>query len=64
MALDRDGAVSGLYGVVVGPTTFFAFPRGVLMTKVYGDLDQEELTGKVEALVTSSRRRERAQAPG
>ena len=58
MALDRDGAVSGLYGVVVGPTTFFVFPKGILMGKAYGELDQAQLTRKVEALVKESRRRE------
>jgi peroxiredoxin len=61
MALDRDGAVSGLYGVVVGPTTFFAYPHGVVMGKVYGELDHAALTRKVEALVEASRRRQRAQ---
>jgi peroxiredoxin len=63
MALDRDGAVSGLYGVVVGPTTFLAYPRGVLMDKVLGELDQAELTRKVEALVKASRERSRAPQP-
>ena len=51
MALDRDGAVSGLYGVVVGPTLFFAYPGGVLMSKTLGELDEAELTRKVGALV-------------
>jgi hypothetical protein len=58
MALDRDGAVSGLYGVVVGPTAFFVYPHGILMGKAYGELDQAALTRKVEALVQASRRRE------
>jgi len=57
MALDRDGAVSGLYGVVVGPTTFFAYPNGILMGKAYGELDRAQLTRKVEALVKASRGR-------
>ena len=61
MALDRDGAVSGLYGVLVGPTTFFAYPHGVVMGKVYGELDRAALARKVEALVDASRRRERAE---
>jgi len=58
MALDRDGAVSGLYGVVVGPTTFFAYPKGILMGKSYGELDEAQLTRKVDALVRASRARE------
>ena len=61
MALDRDGAVSGLYGVVVGPTTFFAYPKGILMGKSYGELDQAELTRKVEALIRGSRQRQSSQ---
>jgi peroxiredoxin len=59
MALDRDGAVSGLYGVVVGPTLFFAYPGGVLKSKNLGELDQAELTHEVEALVRASRERAR-----
>jgi peroxiredoxin len=57
MALDRDGAVSGLYGIVVGPTLFFALPGGVLMSKALGELDQAELTRRLEALVKASRER-------
>lgn len=63
MALDRDGAVSGLYGIVVGPTTFLVYPRGILMSKVLGELDQAQLTRKIEALVKASRERQRAQQP-
>jgi peroxiredoxin len=57
MALDRDGAVSGLYGVVVGPTLFFAYPGGVLRIKKLGELDEAELAREVEALVRASRER-------
>ena len=57
MALDRDGAVSGLYGVVVGPTLFFAYPGGVLRVKKLGELDEAELTREVAALVRASRER-------
>jgi peroxiredoxin len=60
MALDRDGAVSGLYGVGGGPTIFFAYPRGVLMSKTLGELDEAALTRKLEALVKASRKRRRA----
>jgi thiol-disulfide isomerase/thioredoxin len=58
MAVDRDGAVSGLYGVGVGPTTFFAYPGGIAMDTVFGELDTNELITHVRDLVTSSRRRE------
>ena len=43
MAVDRDGAVSGLYGVGVGPTTFFAYPGGIAMGTAFGELDEQEL---------------------
>jgi peroxiredoxin len=59
MALDRDGAVSGLYGVGGGPTVFFAYPRGVLMSKTLGELNAAELDRKVQALVAASRERRR-----
>jgi peroxiredoxin len=61
MALDRDGAVSGLYGVGGGPTIFFAYPKGVLMSKTLGELDDAALARKVEALVAGSRKRRSAQ---
>jgi peroxiredoxin len=67
MALDRDGAVSGLYGVVVGPTTFFIYPRdrpgrsGVVREVVRQELDQQRLGVHIEALVKASRERQRAQ---
>jgi peroxiredoxin len=65
MALDRDGAVSGLYGVVVGPTTFFIYPRnrpnrsGVLREAVRHELDDQTLAAHIEALLKASRQRER-----
>jgi peroxiredoxin len=69
MALDRDGAVSGLYGVVVGPTTFFIYPRdrpdrsGVLREVVRQELDQRALGAHVEALVKAARERQRRPKP-
>jgi thiol-disulfide isomerase/thioredoxin len=56
MAVDRDGAVSGLYGVGVGPTTFFAYPGGVAMGTAFGELDRQELTTRLRRLLRSSRR--------
>ena len=66
MAVDRDGAVSSLYGVVVGPTTFFIYPRagsadtGVIRKVVRHEIDDRTLTAEVKALVAASRKRERA----
>jgi hypothetical protein len=57
MALDRDGAVGGLYRVGGGPTTFFAYPGGISMTTEFGELDRRELETAVRRLLRSSRRR-------
>jgi hypothetical protein len=58
MAVDRDGAVSGLYGVGVGPMTFFAYPGGITMSTAFGELDEQALVGRVGRLVAASRRLE------
>jgi peroxiredoxin len=69
MALDRDGAVSALYGVVVGPTTFFGYPRkqpsaaAVLREVVRHEIDERTLARHVEALVKASKARERGSRP-
>jgi thiol-disulfide isomerase/thioredoxin len=57
MAVDRDGAVSALYGVGVGPTTFFAYPGGTAMDTAFGELDRNELATRVRRLLRSSRER-------
>jgi thiol-disulfide isomerase/thioredoxin len=57
MALDRDGAVGGLYRVGGGPTTFFAYPGGISMETRFGELDQQELVARVRRLLRFSRRR-------
>ena len=59
MAVDRDGAVGALYSVGVGPTTFFAYPGGVLMGKALGELDEAGLAARVKELVRATRRRAR-----
>jgi peroxiredoxin len=70
MAFDRDGAVSALYGVVVGPTTYFIYPSdrpgraGILRESVRAELDEATLSRHVEALVRASRARERARQRG
>jgi thiol-disulfide isomerase/thioredoxin len=62
MAVDRDGAVSTLYNIGVGPTTFFAYPGGVLADTALGKLDEEELIRRVRELVRVSERRARVRA--
>jgi thiol-disulfide isomerase/thioredoxin len=57
MAVDRDGAVSGLYGIGVGPTTFFAYPGGTAMETAFGELDRKKLTTRVRRLIRSSQQR-------
>lgn len=58
MAVDRDGAVSGLYRVGVGPMTFFAYPGGITMSTAFGELDEQALVGRVDRLLAASRRLE------
>jgi thiol-disulfide isomerase/thioredoxin len=57
MAVDRDGAVSALYGVGVGPMILFAYPGGTAMDTAFGELDHKELTTRVRRLLRSSRKR-------
>jgi thiol-disulfide isomerase/thioredoxin len=57
MAVDPDGAVSGLYRVSGGPLTFFAYPGGISMDTRAGELDERELVMRVRRLVNASRRR-------
>ncbi len=40
---DRDGAVSGLYGVIVCPTLQSASPGGILAGTEIGDLDRDRI---------------------
>jgi thiol-disulfide isomerase/thioredoxin len=64
MAVDRDGAVSRLYGVGVGPTIFFAYPGGVLGDTAIGELDEKALERRVRDLVRASAQRSRVKAAG
>lgn len=57
MAVDPDGAVSGLYRIGGGPMTFFAYPGGIAMETAFGELDQQELTQRIRRLLGSARRR-------
>jgi AhpC/TSA family len=62
MAVDRDGAVGTLYGIKVGPTTYFAYPGGVVAGSAVGELDEQELITRVRSLVRVSERRQRVRA--
>jgi peroxiredoxin len=64
MAVDRDGAVGTLYGVKVGPTTYFAYPGGVLMDSALGELTEQELVSRVRRLIRVSAKRARVKAAG
>jgi hypothetical protein len=64
MAVDRDGAVGALYSVGIGPTTFFAYPGGVLMGKALGELAENALMARIRELVRVSRKRARVRASG
>jgi hypothetical protein len=57
MAVDPDGAVSGLYRVGGGPLTFFAYPGGIAMGTAFGELDERELVARVRRLLRASQRR-------
>ena len=57
MAVDPDGAVSGLYRVGGGPMTFFAYPGGIAMATAFGELDEQELVIRVRRLLGSAERR-------
>jgi len=56
MALDRDGAVSAMYNVEVGPTTFFIYPKGVVEHTAIGELNERVLATGVENLARGPRR--------
>ena len=55
MAVDRDGAVSNLYRVGVGPLTFFAYPGGISMDTGSGSSTSSELVTRVRRAGTRVR---------
>jgi thiol-disulfide isomerase/thioredoxin len=57
---DHDGAVAGLYRVGGCPTLVYAYPGGILQSASVGELDPPQLSGKVDALLAATRRKERA----
>ena len=57
MAVDPDGAVSGLYRIGGGPLMVFAYPGGIAMRTAFGELKEQALVAHVRALLEGSRRR-------
>jgi hypothetical protein len=56
---DRDGAVAGLYRVGGCPTFAYVYPGGTLQSASIGDLAEEELSARVERLLTATRAAQR-----
>jgi hypothetical protein len=52
---DRDGAVAGLYRVGGCPTFAYVYPGGTLESASIGELDQGELSDRVERLLRATR---------
>ena len=52
---DRDGAVASLYRVGGCPTFAYAYPGGILQGATIGELDESELSDRIERLLRASR---------
>ena len=59
IGLDQDGALSNLYRVGGCPTFLYVFPGGILQSTSLGELDEAELSKRVEDLIEASAARER-----
>jgi thiol-disulfide isomerase/thioredoxin len=57
IGLDRDGALSNLYRIGGCPTFVYAYPGGILEATTIGELDQQQLSARVERLIEASRER-------
>ena len=57
VGLDRDGALSNLYRVGGCPTFVYAYPGGILESTTIGELDEQQLSARVEKLIEASRER-------
>lgn len=57
IGLDRDGALSNLYRVGGCPTFVYAYPGGILQATAIGELDEQQLSARVERLIEASRER-------
>jgi hypothetical protein len=64
MALDRDGAVSQLYGIGGGPTLVFAYPDGITADVNLGDLNDRSLERRARRLLSASRKRDNGASIG
>jgi peroxiredoxin len=64
MAVDRDGAVSQLYGIGGGPTIIFAYPGGITSDVHLGDLDDRALERRARDLLSASRKRKNGASIG
>jgi hypothetical protein len=57
VGLDRDGALSNRYRIGGCPTFLYAYPGGILQSTTIGEIDQQELGGRIERLIEASRER-------
>lgn len=57
VGLDPDGALSNLYLVGGCPTFLYVYPGGILQETSIGELDAQQLAGKIEALIAESKQR-------
>jgi thiol-disulfide isomerase/thioredoxin len=57
VGIDRDGALSNLYRVGGCPTFVYAYPGGILEASTIGELNQQQLSARVERLIEASRER-------
>lgn len=60
VGLDRDGALSNLYRIGGCPSFVYAYPGGILQGTSIGELNEAELTARVNELIDASREREKA----
>ena len=64
VGFDRDGAVGSLYRVGICPTFAYAFPGGTLHGAGIGQLDFEQLSGRVDDLLQATTRAEGREGRG
>jgi thiol-disulfide isomerase/thioredoxin len=57
VGLDRDGALSNLYRIGGCPTFIYAYPGGILESTTIGELDQQQLSSRIERLIEASKER-------
>jgi thiol-disulfide isomerase/thioredoxin len=57
VGLDRDGALSNLYRIGGCPTFLYVYPGGILQGTTIGELDERQLSDRVQELVDASAKR-------